>query len=219
MNSSIYKKNIYYIKITIVECIYININTKDRLIAMFNTFVEDTKQIEYVNKKLSNHNLLLGAAGTGKTTIAMAKLYKILTEGSSSNILFVSYTNTLVNSCEQESLINAAKTTNLFPVSVDFKTFHKLFFELYHSIYNTYPRVLSGREMTNAIRRAIQICKINEPNNEIFNKSDELFEDEFKYIQGFNINSLDEYEKATRIGCKIKLIRRVDRKYYWKVYE
>ena len=53
----------------------------------------------------------------------------------------------------------------------------------------------------------------------IFNKSDELFEDEFKYIQGFNINSLDEYEKATRIGCKIKLIRRVDRKYYWKVYE
>ena len=186
---------------------------------MYNTFIQDPIQIEYVNKKLSNHNLLLGAAGTGKTTIAMAKLYKILTEGASSNTLFVSYTNTLVNSCEQESLINAAKTTNLFPVSVDFKTFHKLFFELYRSVYNTYPKVLSGREMTNAIRRAIQICKINEPTNEIFNKSDELFEDEFKYIQGFNINSLAEYEKATRIGCKIKLIRRIDRKYYWKVYE
>ena len=183
---------------------------------MYNTFIQDPIQIEYVNKKLSNHNLLLGSAGTGKTSIALAKLHKLVTEGFGGDTLFVSYTKTLINSCSQDSFREDGQASHLFPISVTFSTFHKLFYDVFFRIYGRRPQILSYPQTL--IKNAISNQKMYD-NNNIYGKDIEVFVDEIKYIQDFNITTLEEYEQAARIGCKVRIIRREDRKYYWAVYE
>lgn len=59
---------------------------------MYNGFVVDKDQLDFVNKDLIGHNILLGAAGTGKTNIAMALLVKLSKKENPGKSLFVSYT-------------------------------------------------------------------------------------------------------------------------------
>ena len=55
---------------------------------MYSGYVENLEQIEFLKKKLSGHNILLGAAGTGKTNLAIAKIQEIVQQENVGNTLF-----------------------------------------------------------------------------------------------------------------------------------
>lgn len=184
---------------------------------MYNFFVQDPVQIRYVNKKLTNHNVLLGAAGTGKTSIALAKLRKLAVEGSSGNSLFVSFANTLVNSCKEDSIGQEAQESHLFSSSVDFFTFHKLFSGLFRKAYGRYPKIAKDGTPLFFIKAIVNDLAAAQP-SPVYSREPQVFLDEVSYLQDFDIPTLEAYEQASRIGCKVRVIRREDRKYYWTVY-
>lgn len=187
---------------------------------MYNGFVVDKDQLDFVNKDLIGHNILLGAAGTGKTNIAMALLVKLSKKENPGKSLFVSYTKTLVNICKNNNINQLIKETHLFSSdSCDFFTFHSLFSKYFRMVYHIWPRILTGNELLMISSQALNICKnkYHKETNE-FDKNIENFLDEIKFIQDFDIQSLEEYENTVRTGQKVKILRKEVRKYYWYVY-
>ena len=187
---------------------------------MYNGFVVDKDQLDFVNKDLIGHNILLGAAGTGKTNIAMALLVKLSKKENPGKSLFVSYTKTLVNICKNNNINQLIKETHLFSSdSCDFFTFHSLFSKYFRMVYHIWPRILTGNELLMISSQALNNCKnkYHKETNE-FDKNIENFLDEIKFIQDFDIQSLEEYENTVRTGQKVKILRKEVRKYYWYVY-
>lgn len=180
-------------------------------------FIEDSEQMRYVRKKLTGHNLLLGAAGTGKTSIALARLQLLAQKDVSGKTVFITYTKTLKNACEDETLTSIAEQSHLFEApSFEFRTFHKLFFDWFKTIKGRYPSVNSNPN--SLIQQALEICKNREASKE-YDYDISRYIDEIKYIQDFDYPDLESYQDATRIGRRVKNIYKVNRKYYWNVYQ
>ena len=105
-------------------------------------FIEDKEQLEYINKKLSGDNILLGAAGTGKTNIAMSILVKAAQMDNVDNILFLSFNKTLISFCQKYDLEGLAQRTHLFGApSISIMTFHSLFSQIFRDIFGRSPRI------------------------------------------------------------------------------
>ena len=58
---------------------------------MYRGFVVDPDQKKFLKKKLEGDNILLGAAGTGKTNLAIAKTIALSYQENPGDILFVSF--------------------------------------------------------------------------------------------------------------------------------
>ncbi len=180
-------------------------------------FFEDSEQMLYVRKKLTGHNLLLGAAGTGKTSIALARLQRLAQNDIASKTVFITYTKTLKNACEDETLTSLAEQSHLFEApSFEFRTFHKLFFDWFKTVKGRNPSIKS--EPQTLVQQALEICKNREPSTE-YNYDLERYVDEVKYIQEFDYPDLEAYQEATRIGRRVKTIYKNNRKYYWNIYQ
>lgn len=187
---------------------------------MYKGFVVDKDQLDFINKNLIGHNILLVAAGTGKTNIAIALLVKLSQKENPGKSLFVSYTKTLVYICKNNNIDQLINKTHLFSKdNCEFYTFHRLFSKYFYMTYNKWPRILNGKELLTIMSKAVDVCK-NKYSNETneYNKNIEVFVDEIKFIQDFDIQSLNEYENVVRVGQKIKILRKEVRKYYWYVY-
>ena len=177
---------------------------------MYKGFVVDKDQLDFINKNLIGHNILLGAAGTGKTNIAIALLVKLSQKENPGKSLFVSYTKTLVYICKNNNIDQLINKTHLFSKdNCEFYTFHRLFSKYFYMTYNKRPRILNGKELLTIMSKAVDVCK-NKYSNETneYNKNIEVFVDEIKFIQDFDIQSLNEYENVVRVGQKIKILRK-----------
>lgn len=185
---------------------------------MYSGYVENLEQIEFLKKKLSGHNILLGAAGTGKTNLAIAKIQEIVQQENVGNTLFVTYTNALTNTCSSD--IKALfETVSLFDKpQVEVRTFHSLASAINRQVQGRYIQYLSSPK--NIIFKAIYDCRDKYPDGkEEFAKDIDIFLDEIDFLESFDVSSLEEYENIVRPNRRIKSIRKSVRKYYWYVYE
>lgn len=185
---------------------------------MYSGYVENLEQIEFLKKKLSGHNILLGAAGTGKTNLAIAKIQEIVQQENVGNTLFVTYTNALTNTCSSD--IKALfETVSLFDKpQVEVRTFHSLASAINRQVQGRYIQYLSSPK--NIIFKAIYDCRDKYPDGkDEFAKDIDIFLDEIDFLESFDVSSLEEYENIVRPNRRIKSIRKSVRKYYWYVYE
>lgn len=180
-------------------------------------FIEDKEQLDYLNKKLSGDNILLGAAGTGKSIIALTLLMKAAQMDNVDNILFLSYNKTLISFCAKYNLKELAQRTHLFDTpDITIATFHSFFHRTFKNIYKRAPKISSDKTL---FKTAFVNCKNRyQYETSEFNKGEDFFFSELNYIKGFGFTQYHDYEESVRIGQGNKLLKE-QRKYYWAVYE
>lgn len=157
---------------------------------------------------------VLGGAGTGKTVVAMHRA-KWLAEQSSmsreSRILFTTYTKNLAVDIEQ-NLKHICTPEALRKIEViNLDAWVKRFMDKqgYSINYTFFNERQKNRIWDNAL-----VLKPDEPD-----LSDSFFHEEWeKVIQPQNVNSLEDYFRARRLGRGVQLNRAL-RKAVWPVFE
>ena len=165
--------------------------------------------------------LVKGVAGSGKTTIAMARalqLYNLLHDAiplfsqNTINVGVFTYNKAL------KQYINGLFDTNSQRINHD--QFH-LEVTTVHSyisrecLQGLNYRTIYDPEFTDLIHKHINFKELT-PN--LFNRKPDFFCDEFKWFKGMMIHSLDEYLKTRRKGREGRLSDD-DKKVMWQLYE
>ena len=190
----------------------------EEVLVMYSGYIENLEQVEFLKKKLSGHNILLGAAGTGKTNLAIAKMQEMVCQENVGNTLFVTYTNALTSTCADD-IKELFESASLFDKPyVEIKTFHSLVSAINRQITGNNVRYLTKPK--NIIYKALYNCIDKYPDGkEEFAKDADIFLDEIDFLESFDVSSLEEYENIVRSNRRVKSIRKNVRKYYWYVYE
>ena len=190
----------------------------EEVLVMYSGYIENLEQVEFLKKKLSGHNILLGAAGTGKTNLAIAKIQEMTCHENIGNTLFVTYTNALTSTCAYDIKELFASASLFDKPDVEIKTFHSLVSAINRQITGNSVRYLTKPK--NIIYKALYNCIDKYPDGkEEFAKDVDIFLDEIEFLESFDVSSLEEYENIVRSNRRVKSIRKNVRKYYWYVYE
>lgn len=166
------------------------------------------------------HYVVLGTAGSGKTTLAIHRAaYLAKRIKSNEKVLIVTFNKSLV------TYLNSISGNNLY--KVDVRNYH-WFARGYLSnrgmlgrrgdIVPTMNFEGENRKLT-FIKQAIQEITDELGINSTLSRAPEVFYEEICWIQKMGITSLDEYVDAERIGRAGTRITRDKRQYFFAVYE
>lgn len=176
-------------------------------LAKWRVFLHPTQR-RLVERDWNGPVRLLGAAGTGKTVVAMHRARWLASHGGSRKILFVTFTknlatdirNSLGTICSPREL-ERIEVTNLDAWVVRF---------LKTKGYD--HRIEYGRDQ-DGWRKALQSRPAE------LNLSHGFFEAEWEQVvQAKGVSTLDDYKRVSRLGRGTRL-NRVDRIKVWKVFE
>lgn len=162
--------------------------------------------------------VVLGTAGSGKTTLAILRASYLAKAhcGSDERVLLVTFNKALVTylkSISENSLKN-----------LDVLNYHK-----FARGYLDYRGLLGNGDIisaystryftkTDLIKKAYSVIKLEETGVSTLERPVEVFIEEINWIQKMGITSLQDYEEAERTGRASTRIIRDHRKYFYKVY-
>ena len=171
------------------------------------------KQEEVMALPAKGHIVVLGTAGSGKTTIAMLRAHHLANIPDGGNVLLVTFNGALV---EYMRGISSSRSTKLVV-----ENYHK-FARGYLNSRGKMPRwngILDPEAKARYIAQAVEISKMKYPTESTFKRPKELFVDEITFIEKFGFSNFDEYRDSERIGRASANIRRENRKWIFAVYE
>lgn len=167
------------------------------------------KQQEVLALPATGHIVVLGTAGSGKTTIAMYRALHLSKIPDAGNVLLVTFNGALVKYMKR--LCN--------------ETSGRLVVENYHKFARGY---LSGRGKMSIgsitdnkeylIEKAVSALKEKYPEESTLKRNKKFFIEEISFIQRFGFENYDEYKAAERIGRGKANIKRENRKWVYEVY-
>ena len=177
------------------------------------------KQLEVLDLKPEGHNVVLGTAGSGKTTLAIYRAIYLATLDDKEKVMLVTFNTTLVKYLE-------AIVGSEIPRNIEVRNYHK-FARGYLAHRNKMPRwngIVSGMEDGDNkkqlfVRRALENVKAVNGTNSTLKRAEEVFLEEINWIEKMGIKTLDEYEKVERVGRFDTRIIRENRKYFFQVYK
>lgn len=177
------------------------------------------KQLEVLDLKPEGHNVVLGTAGSGKTTLAIYRAIYLATLDDKEKVMLVTFNTTLVKYLE-------AIVGSEIPRNIEVRNYHK-FARGYLAHRNKMPRwngIVSGIEDGDNkkqlfVRRALENVKAANGTNSTLKRAEEVFLEEINWIEKMGIKTLDEYEKVERVGRFDTRIIRENRKYFFQVYK
>lgn len=177
------------------------------------------KQIEVLCLPEKGHYVVLGTAGSGKTTLAIHRAaYLARLNESDQRVLLVTFNKSLV------TYLNSVSDNNL--TKVDVRNYHK-FARGYLSnkgmlgwndIVSSMDYNKENKKIT-YIKQAINELISRIGSNSTLTRAPEVFYEEICWIQKMGITSLEEYINAERVGRSGTRINRDKRKYFFDVYE
>lgn len=177
------------------------------------------RQIEVLDLKPQGHNVILGTAGSGKTTLAIYRSIYLAKLEPTEKVLLVTFNITLVKYLD-------AIVGSEIPENIDVRNYHK-FARGYLASKGKMPArnaIVSGMEdgdnkklllIRTSLKNVISQIGINST----LRRDETVFLEEINWIEKMGIKSLAEYEKIERIGRMDTRIIRDNRKYFFKVYE
>lgn len=177
------------------------------------------RQIEVLDLKPQGHNVILGTAGSGKTTLAIYRSIYLAKLEPTEKVLLVTFNITLVKYLD-------AIVGSEIPENIDVRNYHK-FARGYLASKGKMPArnaIVSGMEdgdnkklllVRTSLKNVISQIGINST----LRRDETVFLEEINWIEKMGIKSLAEYEKIERIGRMDTRIIRDNRKYFFKVYE
>lgn len=177
------------------------------------------KQREVLGLPERGHYVVLGTAGSGKTTLAIHRAaYLARRTKSKQKILLVTFNKSLV------TYLNSLGENNLY--KVDVRNYH-WFARGYlghkgklgwNDIVPSMDFNKENKKLT-FIKHAINEVIKEHGNNSTLARAPEVFYEEISWIQKMNISSLDEYIDVERVGRSGTRVTRDNRQYFFAVYE
>lgn len=161
----------------------------------------------------TGHFVILGTAGSGKTTMALLRAIGLANLPGQPKVLVVTFNRALIK------YMTAIVNTSLHNLRIE--TYHK-FARGYLNSLGKIPAwngILSPERKEYYISQALDVAKKRWPNESTFKRPVSVFVDEITFIERFGIETLDDYMKVERIGRASVNIKRENRKWFFKVYE
>ena len=171
------------------------------------------KQEEVMALPAKGHIVVLGTAGSGKTTIALLRAHHLANIPNGGKVLLVTFNGALV---EYMRGISNSRLKNLVV-----ENYHK-FARGYLNSRGKMPRwngILGPEEKAYYIEKSIEALKMQYPTESTFKRPKEFFIDEITFIEKFGFSDFDAYREAERIGRASSNIKRENRKWIFAVYE
>lgn len=173
----------------------------------------DGKQNEVLALPARGHTVVLGTAGSGKTTMALLRAIGLSNLPNNPRVLVVTFNRALV---QYMAGLGAGDLRN-----VTVEGFHQ-FARGYLNSVGKMPRrkgILDREDKEQYIEAALSRVKAENPRESTLNRPVSVFIDEITFIERFGFGSLEEYTSADRIGRASANIRRDNRKWFYKVFE
>jgi len=180
---------------------------------MFRNIKPEGKQREVLALPASGHTVVLGTAGSGKTTMALLRAIGLANFPSRPNVLVVTFNRALVQ------YMSAIKTNSLNNLRIE--NYHK-FARGYLKSVGKMPAwngIVSPEGKEYYITQALDNAKKKWPAESTFKRPVSIFIDEITFIEQFGIENLDDYIKTERIGRASVNIKRENRKWFFMIYE
>lgn len=171
------------------------------------------KQEEVMALPAKGHIVVLGTAGSGKTTIALLRAHHLANLPNGGRVLLVTFNGALVEYMRGMSNSRSAKLV--------VESYHK-FARGYLNSRGKMPRwngILGPDEKLYYIEQAVEALKKLYPHESTFRRSKEFFADEITFIEKFGFADLASYNDAERIGRAAANIKRENRKWIFAVYK
>ena len=171
------------------------------------------KQEEVMALPAQGHIVVLGTAGSGKTTIALLRALHLANIPNGGNVLLVTFNGALVKYMRAMSNDRTKKLT--------VENYHK-FARGYLNSRGKMPYMngIAGPDAkAEYITQAVEILRKKYPTESTFRRSIEFFVEEIDFMEKFGLLISDKYERAERIGRASANIRRENRKWIFSVYE
>ena len=171
------------------------------------------RQQEVLYLPAKGHTVVLGTAGSGKTTLAILRSIYLADPSTdhSGRTLLVTFNRCLVT--YMAHLAGAIKG----PVVVE--NYHR-FARGYLNFRNKLPdhSICGSDDRLRFIRRAIKKARNAGNRNSILKRHPKFFDDEFQWIQGHGIANEQDYVAAERVGRATARVVRADRPILFDVY-
>lgn len=180
---------------------------------MLGKITPDGKQREVLALPPVGHTVVLGTAGSGKTTMALLRAIGVANYPERPNVLLVTFNRALVQYIKE---LGRGSVQN-----ITIESFHK-FARGYLNSRGKMPRyngILDTDDKAAYIDIALSQVKEQYPTESTLMRPLSVFVDEITFIQKFGFGSLQEYVQAERIGRASVNIKRENRKWFYEVFE
>lgn len=169
------------------------------------------KQIEVMALPARGHLIVLGTAGSGKTTIALLRATHLANLPGSDRVLLVTFNGALVKYMKG---ISNSQTSKL-----QVESYHKFATGYLGSREKMQWNVILGPDKKkHYIGQAVEALKKQYPAESTFKRSKEFFVDEITFIERFGFADLATYSGAERIGRASAYLTRENRKWIFAAY-
>lgn len=170
------------------------------------------KQIEVVGLSPTGHHVVLGSAGSGKTTMAVlrAKFLSNPRLPGSGRTLIITYNKVLMRYIASGGALAAA--------SITVENYH-LFARGYLNSKGLLPgtSIISIGNRTKLINQAIENVAAKYEENTFFHRHEKFFLEEIKWLAGHNLANVDAYVSARRTGRADANLSRALRPVMWEI--
>ena len=159
------------------------------------------------------HAVILGTAGSGKTTMALLRAIALSKLPEHPKVLVVTFNQSLVQYMKQ--MMQGPDS------SITVENYHK-FARGYLNSRGKMPQrngIAENHVKENFIREAVTQAKAEFPQESTFKRPIAVFVDEIAFIERFGFQSIHEYIKSERIGRASANIKRENRKWFYQIYE
>lgn len=154
--------------------------------------------------------VVLGTAGSGKTTIALLRAMKMAETYPDDKVLLLTYNRTLINYME---FILSNKPKNLV-----IENYHK-FARGYLNSRGKMKHNCILNSKNELIQEAVNAVKKIYPNETTLDRHIDIFIDEIEWIQKMGISNKNAYIKVERTGRSDTRILRKNRPFFYEVFE
>lgn len=180
---------------------------------MISKITPEGKQKDVLALPAKGHIVVLGTAGSGKTTMALFRALFLSNLPDKPNVLLVTFNGALVE--------YMTKIGDTLGPNITIESFHKFARGYLNSIGKMPKRngVLGPDEKVSCIKKALEFVKSQHPEESTLKRALNIFVDEITFIERFGINSAEEYNEVERIGRASANIKRENRKWFFMVYE
>ena len=170
------------------------------------------KQNEVMALPVTGHTVVLGTAGSGKTTVAIRRATYLANLPDRPMVLLVTFNNALVR------YINSFNDSNHSGLVVE--SYHKFARGYLNSRGKMpyYGGIADKNIKRIIIERALSECMERYPDQSTLQRPVEFFFDEICFIQQFGFKNFEDYQQAERIGRSSAYLSRDNRRWVYAVY-
>jgi superfamily I DNA/RNA helicase len=172
------------------------------------------KQKEVVTLMPEGHVVVLGTAGSGKTTMAIHRAVFVADERADhgGRTLLVTFNRALVTYLEH---LRPPELLN-----VDVRTFHR-FARGYLASRDlmSYDAICDDGPRLRIIAQALEVARERNPRESLYKREVDFFSEEIRWINHHGIQSQRAYVEVDRVGRATARLRKADRPYMFELYE